>query len=62
MMEKHYEHNQDMHMLFVDFKQAFDGIDRYKLYQVNLLASELFLLILAHPVYKMWITQEPNKL
>jgi hypothetical protein len=28
----------------------------------NLLAPELFFLILAHPVYKMRITQEPNKL
>ena len=28
----------------------------------NLLAPELFLLILAHPVYKMRIIQEPNKL
>jgi hypothetical protein len=28
----------------------------------NLLAPELFFLILAHPVYEMWITQEPNKL
>jgi hypothetical protein len=34
MMEKHYEHNQDLNMLFVDFKQAIDNIDRYKLYQV----------------------------
>jgi len=34
MMEKHYEHNQDLHMLFVDFKQASDSINRYKLYQV----------------------------
>jgi len=29
---------------------------------VNLLAPELFFLILAHPVYKMWIIQEPNTL
>ena len=29
---------------------------------VNLLAPELFFLILAHSVYKMWIIQEPNKL
>ena len=26
----------------------------------NRLAPELFFLILAHPVYKMWIIQEPN--
>jgi hypothetical protein len=29
---------------------------------LNLLAPELFFLILAHSVYKMWIIQEPNKL
>ena len=29
---------------------------------INLLAPELFFLILAHPVHKMWIIQEPNKL
>jgi len=29
---------------------------------INLLVPELFFLILAHPVYKMLITQEPNKL
>ena len=29
---------------------------------INPLAQELFFLILAHPVYKMWIIQEPNKL
>ena len=28
----------------------------------NLSAPELFILILAHSVYKMWIIQEPNKL
>ena len=29
---------------------------------INPLAPELFFFILAHPVYKMWIIQEPNKL
>ena len=29
---------------------------------IYLFAPELFFLILAHPVYKMWIIQEPNKL
>jgi len=29
---------------------------------INRLAPELFFLILAHPVYKMWIIQEPNTL
>jgi len=29
---------------------------------INLLAPELFSLILAHPLYKMWIMQEPNTL
>jgi len=29
---------------------------------INRLAPELFFLILAHPVYKMWIKQEPNML
>ena len=28
----------------------------------NLLSPELFFLILAHPVYKIWIIQEPNTL
>ena len=30
--------------------------------EINPLAPELFLLILAHSVYKMWTMQEPNKL
>jgi len=30
--------------------------------QLKLLAPELFFLILAHPVYKMWIIQDPNML
>ena len=30
--------------------------------EINLLAPELFFFILEHPVYKMWIIQEPNTL
>jgi len=33
-----------------------------KVNMLNLLAPELFFFIWAHPVYKMWITQEPNTL
>jgi len=32
-----------------------------EIYSINLMALELFFLILAHPLYKMWIKQEPNK-
>ena len=32
------------------------------MHSINPLAPELFFLISAHPVYKMWIIQEPNKL
>ena len=31
-------------------------------YWINLSAPELFFLILAHSVYKMWLIQEPKKL
>jgi hypothetical protein len=35
---------------------------KYTVKPFKLLAPELFFLILAHPVYKMRIIQEPNKL
>ena len=38
--------------------RSMNGMD----YNINLLVPELFFLILAHPVYKMWIIQEPNTL
>jgi len=27
LMEKHYEYNKELHMLFVEFKQAYDSIN-----------------------------------
>ena len=38
------------------------SVRNYHYSLLNLLAPELFFLILAHPVYKMWMIQEPNML
>jgi len=32
LMKKYYEYNKDLHMLFVDFKQAYDSINREQLW------------------------------
>lgn len=32
IMEKYYEHDKDLYMIFVDFKQAYDGVNRQQLW------------------------------
>jgi len=32
-MEKHYEYAKDLHMVFVDYKQAYDSVNREKLWE-----------------------------
>lgn len=34
MMEKHYEHRSDLHVLFIDYKQDFDDVNRAKLTEI----------------------------
>jgi sorting nexin-29 len=34
MMEKHYEHELDLHVLYTDFTQTFDCVNREKLFEI----------------------------
>ena len=67
----HNTHNRQISMPPVGFEPKISAGERPQTYAldraatgtgVNPLAPELFFLILAHSVYKMWIIQEPNKL
>jgi hypothetical protein len=32
-MEKHYEYTKDLHMVFVNYKQAYDSVDKERLWK-----------------------------
>jgi hypothetical protein len=34
MMEKHYAHGIDLRVLFIDFTQAFDSVNKEKLFEI----------------------------
>jgi len=44
----------------MEFKVTARSLCLHVKYRIKILALELFFLILAHPVSKMWIIQEPN--
>ena len=46
----------------VSILSQINPIHALSVYLFNLLAPELFFFNLEHPVYKMWIIQEPNTL
>jgi hypothetical protein len=48
MMEKHYEHGLDLHVLFTDFTQAFDSVNSEKLFEIMYeygISKKLFCLV-----------------
>ena len=51
--------NENNKIFFTDILELFNWT---KEMFINLLAPELIFFILAHPVCKMWIIQEPNTL
>lgn len=34
-MEKYYEHDKNLHMLFIEFKQAYDRVKRQQLWLMD---------------------------
>ena len=55
----HYVHNNHCHQASAHLQL---NIIIIIIIIINPFAPELFFFISAHPVYKMWIIQEPNKL
>jgi hypothetical protein len=60
-MEKYYKHSMELHMLFVDFRKAFNSVNRERLYEA-MKEMEISDKLIRVPQITMNITQAKIKI